>query len=70
VAQARRVLERLDWVTSVEQEGGYLVVGAPTGAAAEVNAALAREGIYLSELRPRELSLESFFLEVMEEQVG
>jgi ABC-2 type transport system ATP-binding protein len=70
VAQARRVLERLDWVTSVEQEGGYLMVSAPVGAAAEVNAALAREGIYLSELRPRELSLESFFLEVMEERGG
>ncbi len=69
MAQARRVLERIEWVTSVEEEGGYLVVGAPVGAAAEVNAALAREGVYLSELRPRELSLESFFLEVMEESV-
>jgi len=61
---AVRVLNGLDWVRSVTRQDGRLVVEAPRERAAELSRALAEQQIYLSELRPREGSLEDFFLEV------
>ncbi len=58
------VLEALDWVAGVAREGDRLVVEAPRERAADLSRALAEHEIYLSELRPREGSLEDFFLEV------
>jgi len=66
----RRVLEAAEWVTSVDERDGYLVVVAPPESGARVNALLAGRGIYLSELRPQEDSLERFFLEVTAEEAG
>lgn len=65
---ALTVLRQLDWVVSVEREGPYLTVEVPEADGARLNAALAQEGIYLSELRPRTTTLESFFLELTERQ--
>ncbi|MEE9285314.1 MAG: ABC transporter ATP-binding protein, partial [Dehalococcoidia bacterium] len=62
--RAAQVLEGLDWVSDVRREGECLVVGAPPERAAELSQALAEQQVYLSELRPREGSLEKFFLEV------
>jgi ABC-2 type transport system ATP-binding protein len=67
LAAARRVLEQVEWLGVVEEVDGYLKVVAPTDTAAQVNALLAERGIYLSELRPEEGTLERFFLEVTEE---
>ncbi len=61
------VLEALDWVVAVAREGDRLVVEAPRERAADLSRALADQQIYLSELRPREGSLEDFFLEVTAE---
>jgi hypothetical protein len=49
------------------REGDRLVVEAPREQAAEISRALAEQQIYLSELKPREGSLEDFFLEVTAE---
>lgn len=68
VAAAQEVLRRLPWVTSLTEMNGYLVVGAPPERSAEVNAALAGAGIFASEIRPRERTLEAFFLEVTGER--
>ena len=62
--RAVQVLEALDWVAGVKREDDRLVVEAPRERAAELSQALAEQRIYLSELRPRESSLEEFFLEV------
>jgi ABC-2 type transport system ATP-binding protein len=62
--RAVQVLEALDWVGGVKREDDRLVVEAPRERAAELSRALAEQRIYLSELRPRESSLEEFFLEV------
>jgi ABC-2 type transport system ATP-binding protein len=62
--RAVQVLTGLDWVDSVRREDNRLVVEAPRERAAELSRALAERQIYLSELRPREGSLEEFFLEV------
>jgi ABC-2 type transport system ATP-binding protein len=66
----RRALERLDWLPAPQEVNGYLRVQAPAGDAARLNAALAQQGIYLSELRPQEGTLEEFFLEVTEATDG
>ncbi|MFQ5878952.1 MAG: ABC transporter ATP-binding protein [Dehalococcoidia bacterium] len=67
VEGALAVLGELPWVSWAERQDSYIVVGVPAGEAAHVNAVLAQHGIYLSELRPRQMSLESFFLELTEE---
>ena len=63
--RAVSVLRGIDWVVSVtRQQDSRLVVEAPRERAAELSRALAEQQIYLAELRPREGSLEEFFLEV------
>jgi ABC-2 type transport system ATP-binding protein len=62
--KAIEVLRAIDWVRGVTMSDGWLVVEAPRERAAELSRALAEAQIYLSELRPRESSLEDFFLEV------
>ena len=65
---AVRVLNGIDWVRGVTRRDGRLVVDAPRERAAELSRALAEQQVYLSELRPREGSLEDFFLEVTGEE--
>jgi ABC-2 type transport system ATP-binding protein len=62
--EAERLLAAEQWVESVEREGDRLFVAAPQERAADLNAALARQEIYASEIRPQELSLEQYFLDV------
>ena len=64
---ALEMLRALDWVTGVSRDGDRLIVEAPRERAAELSRALAEKGIYLHELRPRESTLEDFFLEVTSE---
>ena len=61
---AERALAELDWVTAVTRQDNRLLVQAPLQRAADVSRILAEHGIYLSELRPHENTLEEFFLEV------
>ncbi len=65
--RAVRVLEGLAWVNGVRCQGDRLVVEAPRERAAELSRALADQQVYLAELRPRDSSLEEFFLEVIGE---
>lgn len=67
LAELRRVLEAVEWLSGAAEANGYLRVLAPRDSAARLNALLAERGIYLSELRPEEDTLERFFLEVTEE---
>jgi ABC-2 type transport system ATP-binding protein len=61
---AERVLRALPWVGDVNRDDDLLFVKAPLGRAGDLTRALAEEGMYLSRLRPRELSLEQYFLDV------
>jgi ABC-2 type transport system ATP-binding protein len=67
-AAAADVLRKLPWVEHVEGYGTLVTVTAPVERAADVNRALAEAGIYASELRPRERSLEEYFLDVTAEE--
>lgn len=62
--RAVQVLEGLAWVNGVRRQDDRLVVEAPRERAAELSRALADHQVYLAELRPRDSSLEEFFLEV------
>ncbi len=68
--KAVQVLESLDWVEGVKRQDDRLVVDAPSERAAELSRALAEHQIYLSVLRPRDSSLEEFFLEVTGEEMS
>lgn len=67
LAALQRALEQVEWLGAVEQSNGYLRVRAPVDSAARVNALLAERGIFLSELRPEESTLEEYFLDLTEE---
>jgi ABC-2 type transport system ATP-binding protein len=62
--EASRVLEKLPWVTGVSREGEDLIVAAPIARSADINRVLAENGLYASIIRPRQESLERYFLEL------
>lgn len=63
-AAAAAYLRGLPWVAAVTHAGDTLHVDAPTERAAELNMALAQHGILVAEIRPREDTLETLFLEL------
>jgi len=65
-AAALRVLQGLDWVGDPRQEGEYIVVKVEQSRAADVNRILAEQQLYASEIRPKERSLEQYFLGLTE----
>jgi ABC-2 type transport system ATP-binding protein len=64
---ARQLLHRLDWITSVVDQDGELLVDAPPERSGELSAALAAEGVYPTALSTSATSLERFFLDVTSE---
>jgi ABC-type multidrug transport system ATPase subunit len=63
-ARARQVLGALDWVASLGDEEGYLVLGCAAERSGELTRELCRQEIFVTEMVPRRQSLESYFLEV------
>jgi ABC-2 type transport system ATP-binding protein len=64
VERAQEVLAGLEFVKNVTRDGARLVVETSGDHAADVSRALAERGVYLSELRSRQSSLEDVFLEM------
>lgn len=62
--EAEAILTPVPWIESVTRDGDLLTVSAPLPRSAEVNALLAREELFASEIHPRETSLEQYFLDV------
>ncbi|GAB4427033.1 MAG: ABC transporter ATP-binding protein [Chloroflexi bacterium OHK40] len=63
-ARAAELAAALPWVAGVERAGDLLLVDAPAGRAAELNAHLTSAGVLVAEIGARGGSLEEFFLEV------
>lgn len=61
---AMGILKQQPWATSVSYDGQYVLVSAEGDRGQDVSAALAKAGIYASELKYHETSLEDFFKEV------
>jgi ABC-2 type transport system ATP-binding protein len=62
--RARQVLEELLGADAVSQRDGLFQLRVNPGRAAEINARLVQGGLAVSELRPRERSLEEVFLQL------
>ena len=62
--KAASVVSAIPWVGGVRADGGSLVVTAALERSWELTAALAEQGVYVSEMTPIQDSLERFFLEV------
>jgi ABC-2 type transport system ATP-binding protein len=67
-AQALELLNGVEWIAGVQQQGENLLVDAPADRAPDINMLLARHEIAVAEIRAREESLEEFFLEVTGEE--
>lgn len=67
-ARAVEVLEGLDWVTSVEDDGDSLLVAAVSDRSPEISTALGQAEVYVTEMAAEETSLEQYFLDVTEEE--
>jgi len=65
--EALALIKELEWVRSVSAEGDLLLVETPQERVSDISAVLAQKGIFPSELRFREDTLESFFQEVTQE---
>ena len=62
--EARRILSTLDWIESVADTDGGLLVNAPIERSPELTAALSRSEVYVTEMGPERVSLEEYFLKV------
>ena len=69
-ARGIEILSAAGWIDEVEQVGGRLVVTTTVERAADLNRTLAERGVYASEIRQRERSLEDVFFETIEERVA
>lgn len=65
--RAMAVLREQSWISSLAREDDLLLLGVSVERAAEVSALLAENGIFVSEMKTREDTLESFFLEMTAE---
>lgn len=59
-----RALGGIPWVEAVARIDGFVRAEAPVAKAAELNQVLATQGVYLAELSPWEVELESVFLDL------
>ncbi len=65
-----RALAGVPFVTGVERIDGFVRAAAPAEKAAELNQALATLGVYVSELSPWSMDLESVFLDLTGEEIS
>ncbi|NJP05638.1 MAG: ABC transporter ATP-binding protein [Chloroflexaceae bacterium] len=64
VQKAIEVLQAVPWIESVKQEADLLLIDVASDQAPQINALLTQAGILVAEIRAREETLETFFLEV------
>ncbi len=60
----------IPWVESVDRVDGFVRAAAPVAKSAELNRVLASQGVYLSEITPWEVQLESVFLDLTGEEAS
>jgi len=68
IDKAVALLNEEDWVSSITREGNLLILKAPTERATDISALLAKNGVFVSEMKARDDSLESIFLELTKEE--
>jgi ABC-2 type transport system ATP-binding protein len=68
--RAEQILRGLDWVSSLRAEDGYLVAGMSADAPGELTRALCQHEVFVTEMVPLRVSLESYFLQVTGHDAG
>ena len=68
IDKAIELLNTKDWISSVTKEDELIIVNAPVERAAEISELLVKNDVFISEMKTKGESLESFFLELTEEQ--
>ena len=68
IDKAVALLNEEDWVSSITREGDLLILKAPAEKRTDISALLAKNGVFVSEMKARNESLESIFLELTEEE--
>ncbi len=68
--KAMTVLKNINWITSIVREDDKLLIGVKAEKYAEISAVLAKESIFVTEMRAKENTLEEFFLEMTEERIN
>jgi ABC-2 type transport system ATP-binding protein len=68
--KAMIVLNKIDWINSVTREDEIIYINVRPEKYAEISSSLANENIYLTEMRTKESTLETFFLEMTEEKIN
>jgi ABC-2 type transport system ATP-binding protein len=68
--KAMTVLNKIDWINSVTREDEIIYIDVRPEKYAEISSSLANENIYLTEMRTKESTLETFFLEMTEEKIN
>jgi ABC-2 type transport system ATP-binding protein len=66
--KAVALLNEEDRVSSITREGDLLILKAPAERRTDISALLAENGVFISEMKARDESLESIFLELTEEE--
>jgi len=64
--KAVAILKSVDWISAVTRENDTIQVTAPPERTPEISALLAKNDVFVSEMKSKESTLESFFLEVTE----
>jgi len=62
--RAEQILGGLEWVSSLRIEAGYLVAGMSADQPGELTRALSQQQVFVTEMVPLRVSLESWFLQV------
>ncbi len=70
IEKAETILRKIDWITSFERNDPTIYLGVKPERYADVSAALAGEGVYLTEMKTQENTLEEFFLEMTGEKAN
>jgi ABC-2 type transport system ATP-binding protein len=68
--KAMAVLNNLDWIRSIVREDDKLFIDVNAERYAQISAVLAREDIFITEMRAKDNTLEDFFLEITEERTN
>ena len=68
--KAMAILKNIDWITSIVREDDKLLIDVNAEKYAEISSALARESIFVTEMRAKDNTLEEYFLEMTEEKTN
>jgi ABC-type multidrug transport system ATPase subunit len=68
--RAEQILGSLDWVTSLRTEAGYLIAGMGTDQPGELTRVLSQQQVFVTEMVPLRVSLESWFLQITGHDAG